>query len=119
MSLFGDRLRALRQEKSITQAELSKIIGISKSSINMYERGEREPNFGNLNALADFFNCSVDYLLGRVEYPELVVKKVPDGGGFIEYAIHKDSPELTEKEIRKLREFLETLNSSQDDSKNK
>lgn len=40
-------------------------IGVSKSSVNMYERDEREPGFETLEAIADFFNVNMDYLLGR------------------------------------------------------
>ena len=45
MSTFGERLKALRNNKALTQDELANAIKISKSSINMYERGEREPKF--------------------------------------------------------------------------
>lgn len=64
---FGARLRELRAEKGLSQAELSKMVNVSKSSINMYERGEREPGFETLDALANLFNVQIDYLLGRTE----------------------------------------------------
>lgn len=67
MSSFSKRLRQLRQERDITQDFLAKAVGISKSSINMYERGEREPGFETLEAIADFFNVNFDYLLGRTD----------------------------------------------------
>lgn len=65
MSTFAERLKELRNNKALTQDELAKAIKISKSSINMYERGEREPKFETLEAIADFFNVDMDYLLGR------------------------------------------------------
>ena len=65
MGTFGERLKGLRNERGISQNELSKYIGVSKSSVNMYERGEREPGFETLEAIADFFNINMDYLLGR------------------------------------------------------
>lgn len=65
MSTFGQRLKQLRCEHNLTQDELAKSIKISKSSINMYERGEREPKFETLEAIADYFNVDMDYLLGR------------------------------------------------------
>ena len=52
-------------KKNMSQQELADALGISKSSINMYERGERQPNFEVLEAIADFFNVDIDYLLGR------------------------------------------------------
>lgn len=65
MGTFGQRLRELRNQRGISQNELSKYIGVSKSSVNMYERDEREPGFETLEAIADFFNVNMDYLLGR------------------------------------------------------
>lgn len=64
-SKFSTRLRSLRLEAALSQSELSKMIGVSKSSINMYERGEREPGFETLEIIADYFNVDMDYLLGK------------------------------------------------------
>ncbi len=65
MSKFSIRLRELRQSKNLSQQKLADLLGISKSSINMYERGEREPGLDLLEAIADFFNVDIDYLLGK------------------------------------------------------
>lgn len=56
MALFPERLKALRNNFGLSQQKLADIIGnISKSSINMYERGSREPSFETMEAFADFF----------------------------------------------------------------
>lgn len=68
MSKFSDRLKALRAELGLSQAEFAKSVGCTKSSINMYERGEREPGLEKLEAFADFFNVDMDFLLGKSEY---------------------------------------------------
>ena len=65
MIQFNLRLKYLRENANISQQTLADKIGISKSSINMYERGEREPGLETLEAIADFFNCDMDYLLGK------------------------------------------------------
>ncbi len=64
---FNETLRKLRQNKDLTQEALSKATGIGKSAIGMYEAGKREPSFETLEIFADFFNVSLDYLLGRDE----------------------------------------------------
>ena len=64
MAKFATRLRDLRKQHKETQQELAAVLGVSKSSINMYERGEREPGFEILEKLADHFNVSLDYLMG-------------------------------------------------------
>lgn len=65
MSDFSKVLKQLRKERSLTQTELSKALGISCSTISMYERGEREPAFEMQEAIADYFNVSMDFLHGK------------------------------------------------------
>lgn len=70
MPKFSERLRQLRTECGISQQALANSLGdISKSSINMYERGEREPGLEMLEAIADFFNVDMDFLLGKSNIP--------------------------------------------------
>ena len=64
---FNDRLKELRQGRKLTQEEFSKLTGISRSAIGMYESGKREPNFKTLELIADFFNVDMDYLLGKTD----------------------------------------------------
>lgn len=62
---FKDRLRELRLQKGYSQVELGKSLGLSNSTISMYERGERQPDYETLDLIADFFNVDVNYLLGK------------------------------------------------------
>lgn len=68
MPKFCERLRTLRTNKGLSQQDFAKQLGISKSSVNMYERGEREPSFEMLELIADYFNVDMDYLLGKSEF---------------------------------------------------
>lgn len=65
MAKFNERLRQLRNARDLSQSEFAKQIKVSKSSVNMYERGEREPGFETLERIADYFNVDMDYLLGK------------------------------------------------------
>ena len=68
MSMFAQRLKLLRNEADLSQQELANQLKcVSKSSINMYERGEREPGLETTEAIADFFNVDIDYLYGRTD----------------------------------------------------
>lgn len=62
---FNERLRDLRTRRNLSQPELAEAIGVSKSAISMYERGERNPDFETLERIADFFNVDMNYLLGK------------------------------------------------------
>lgn len=60
-----NKIKELRQQKGITQVKLSKIIGVSRSAISMYEINASQPDYDIISKIADYFGVSVDYLLGR------------------------------------------------------
>lgn len=62
---FTQLLKALREQKGVTQQQVSEATGISKSAYVNYECGNRKPGFSSLIILADYFNVSADTLLGR------------------------------------------------------
>lgn len=61
------RIRELRKAKKVTMKELGNMIGVAESTMSLYETGKRKPDPETLSRLADYFNVSVDYLLGRDE----------------------------------------------------
>ena len=63
--MFEDRLKKLRLEKNINMKQTAQQLGIPYTTYVGYEKNEREPNSEVLILLADFFDCSVDYLVGR------------------------------------------------------
>ena len=63
--MLGDQLKKLRKQKGITQKELADYLHISKSSVGMWEHGQRDPDTAMLLKIADFYGVTVDYLLGR------------------------------------------------------
>lgn len=67
---FGKHLKALRLSKNLTQKQLASAIGASESGIQNYELGTRKPTYDMLIALADYFDVSIDYLVGRSDDPE-------------------------------------------------
>lgn len=69
MPKFSDRFKQLRTERRLSQQNLADQLGFSKSSVNMYERGEREPGLESMETIADYFNVDLDYLMGRSAIP--------------------------------------------------
>ena len=67
MGDFKNVFKRLRIASQLTQADMAQKLGIAKSTISMYENGNREPDFETLEKIADFFNVDTDYLLGRTE----------------------------------------------------
>lgn len=69
-NIFSERLRTLRKCQNLTQQELADRLGISASTIGMYEQGRREPDADTLKDISQFFNVSIDYLLGSADDSE-------------------------------------------------
>lgn len=67
MEKFGDRLKLLRKERHLQQSQLGELFELSPSAIGSYERNLREPSYSQLISFAEYFNVSLDYLLGRTE----------------------------------------------------
>lgn len=62
---FRERLQHLRERKRISRIVCSELCGLAPDAIRRYERGEAEPTLHSLEAIADFFEVSLDYLTGR------------------------------------------------------
>ncbi|UZQ51626.1 helix-turn-helix domain-containing protein [Clostridium kluyveri] len=65
--MIGKIIRQLRKENDITQANLAKAVGVTTSSIGMYETGVRKPSYEVIVKLANYFNVTTDYLLENKE----------------------------------------------------
>ena len=68
MKIFAERLLELRKERGLSQAHLAKSLDVSFSVVCYWETNRSEPTAPNLVKIADFFDVSVDYLLGRTEF---------------------------------------------------
>lgn len=64
------RLKELRKQRRLSQLKLAMDLNMNPNSISRYENGEREADYATLIKLADYFDVSVDYLLGRTDNPE-------------------------------------------------
>lgn len=80
-------LRELRNENKATQSDMANLLGLTTNAYQSYERGTSEPSCKALRILADFYNVSTDYLLGRTEVREM-------------NTLPKDEP--TEEEVKSL-----------------
>ena len=64
---FSEQLKELRAEKKLTQKELAQYLGLSANIICEWEKERCEPNMQALKKMADIFECSLDYLIGRAD----------------------------------------------------
>lgn len=91
--MFGKRLATLRKQKGLSQYELAKRLGFTRGQISNYEQGTRQPDFDTLEKIANFFECSVDYLLGRSNDPRLSA----------------DEDKEVDKKVKELMEIIESM----------
>lgn len=65
--MIGQTIRDLRKLKKMSQSELAKVVGVSQTTVTAWETGKAEPSSSAISSLADYFNVTTDYLLGRPE----------------------------------------------------
>lgn len=115
--MLKNKLIELRKEKKLRQEDIAKILGIARTTYAMYEQGNREPDFDTLNKIADYFEVSIDRLLGREEKKsakegslEEVNKLVKEYGieqfGFFDIEKWKNLSQEDIEEIKKHFEYV-------------
>ncbi|EAC6347782.1 TPA: helix-turn-helix domain-containing protein [Listeria monocytogenes] len=93
--MFGNRLKQLRKNNNKTQEDISKILGISRGAYSHIENGRNEPDMETIVKLADIFEVSTDYLLGK------------SNNGLVDIiAAHIDS-NATEEDIKEILAYIE------------
>jgi len=102
-----ERLRLLREEKGLTQDNIALHLNTGRNTISRYENGEREPDYDTVKKLADYFDTTVDYLLGRTDDPApLGDKKDPAQPEIkldeVEFALFGEVRELDEEDKAEL-----------------
>lgn len=126
MANFPDRLRLLRLKKGLSQSELSSQLGIKKSTLSMYELGQREPGIEMLELICDYFNVDMNYLIGKSDIEnsvqlavQMINGEMPTAQGSehspeaLQFA--KEFSDFTPAEWAKVVEYAEFLRSRRTD----
>ena len=98
MPKFSDRFKQLRTERRLSQQNLADQLGFSKSSVNMYERGEREPGLESMETIADYFNV-------RLTHVYLILNQNPEGA----FTTSKGNPVKSQDAMEKLDKMAQNL----------
>lgn len=115
MNSIGNRIKKLRNSKKITQKRFGEIFDLAESTIGMYERDERKPDYETLGRIADYFEVSTDYILGR----NMVSNMTPEEKEEADFQAFKNDPSLQkwykelpkseEEDLQKLRTIWEMI----------
>ncbi|MEA2875121.1 MAG: hypothetical protein QOF14_317 [Hyphomicrobiales bacterium] len=100
IDIFKERLKAARELRELSQAQLAAKAGLPAASVSHFESGPRKPSFDNLKALAGALQVTTDYLLGR---SDTVDASAPVG------RIHRDLHKLTSKDLELAEQFVDLL----------
>lgn len=99
----GERIADLRKHRGLSQYQLAKLLNIATSTLGMYETGKRKPNVEMLEQIAEFFNVSTDYLLGRAA-PDEDRKPLTKNQKLIAYSI---DPDISDEERQAIIEMVQ------------
>lgn len=118
MTKLSDMLGYLRRREGLSQDELASRLGMSRSTIGMYETGKREPELETLEAFADFYNVDMDTLTGhRVstgnEDTDAVLQALHDTPGLrVMFDVSKNR---SEEDIRQAVEIIKAFYRTKDE----
>lgn len=100
-----NRLKLLREEKKLLQIDIGKTLGVTSNAIGYYENEKRDIPTEYVIKLAEYFNVTTDYLLGKsdIRNPEDKIKQE------FEFAYHKEMEGLTEEEISDALRFYKEM----------
>lgn len=119
ITMLNKRLIHLRKQKNMTQEQVSKIIGVTRPAYTAYEKGSRTPDYDILQSLADYYDVSIDYLLGRTDNPTPIDRK--DEKEFFKAISDPDLerwyaelPQSEEEDLKRLRKMWEIIKSDSD-----
>jgi transcriptional regulator with XRE-family HTH domain len=93
---FGDKLRELREKKGVTQQDLADFLGVGRPTIAGYETKNKQPDYDKLVKIADYFNVPIDYLLGRIDRPNILIIQEDSSGKKQMYVIENETPKIAE-----------------------
>lgn len=117
---FGERLKILREKRNISREQIADLLNVSYSSIAKYETNERFPDKDTLIKLSEYFNVSIDYLLGLTDIKEPINEIIKKGEVAIKppseiEKIYESLPAEEKKQFKDFGEFLRHR-SGMDDS---
>lgn len=107
--MFSLRLKGLREGLNISQQTFASKLGVSQSTVGMWESGKREPNFTTIEKIADYFNVTTDYLLGRTDDKNQKPGEENITFDDFTYAMHNETQNLTDDDKQMLIDMARML----------
>ncbi|NLC67413.1 MAG: helix-turn-helix transcriptional regulator [Clostridiaceae bacterium] len=113
--MVGRRIKELRKERNLTQQQFAALFNLNDSTISLYENEKREPEFHTLLKIADSFNVTVDWLLGRTDNKNIAIVEneyIPKdllGVEYLKLAKEMHDTNIPPEDIRKIIAAIKAL----------
>lgn len=128
---FGKVLKKLRDSKGLTQQDIANLLKVGRSTIAGYETKGKQPDFEKLKILANFFNVTTDYLLGRVDEENInisndkITKSLNDDPELSEFwdtlkeredlkLLFKQTKDLAPNDVKKIMRIIKAIEDEED-----
>jgi transcriptional regulator with XRE-family HTH domain len=95
--MIGKRLKLLREEMGLKQIDIAEMLGVSRTTYTQYETEKSEPDLATVAKLAEIYNTSVDFILGKTDIRTPIET----------LAAHHEGEEWTEEELEEIERFKE------------
>lgn len=107
-NILSERIRELRNEQGLTQAEIAKKIGVTKSAYGFWEQGKNQPDIDTIARLAEIFDVTADYLFGISDIKNSTSNYSDEKSNLSRtIAAHLDGAELSKADIDDIARFIE------------
>jgi transcriptional regulator with XRE-family HTH domain len=131
MVTFGKILKELRDSRGLTQQDIADLLKVGRSTIAGYETKGKQPDFDKLKVLADFFNVTIDYLLGRVDSKDMnisnkkIIESLNDESELSEFwnslkdredlqLLFKQTKNLAPNDVKKIIRVIKAIEDEED-----
>lgn len=113
-----NRIKALREQRGLTQEKLSKYVGINRTTISKLESGDREFTLDHLTRLSNFFGCSFEYIQGLSDERTNTIQVIdmvntPNGVSQVQLEILKRVEDLDAKDVEQIMDYIDFIKSKE------
>lgn len=98
---YGERLKKLREKVGLSQKELTGRLNINRSTYARYELSQTQPDYDTLELIANYYDVTTDYILGRSDHPKLSEKEDEEADESVKELMEllKDKPDAERKQL--------------------